>query len=209
MLDLVLVLALSARCAPAVSPHTLAAIAHAESRFEPLAIGVNRGAQIRQPRSAPEAVAVARRLIAEGANIDLGLAQINSANLSWLGLSVEDAFDPCRNLAAAATVLRTGFRPATDAASDRQAALRVALSRYNTGDPARGFRNGYVARVEASAARLGLGAMTPDPAEIPVQLTGAAEPERAAPWDVFGRARASPVLLFSETSQPSIRSLIP
>lgn len=208
MLDLAIVLALSAQCAPGVSPHTLAAIAHAESRFEPLAIGVNRGARIRQPRSAPEAVAVARRLMADGANIDLGLAQINSANLSWLGLSVEEAFDPCRNLAAAATVLRRGFRPASDAASDRQAALRVALSRYNTGDPVRGFRNGYVARVEASAARLGLAVITPDPVAGPLQLA-AAEPERPASWDVFGHGRASPVLLFSDTLQPSDRSLVP
>ena len=40
------------------------------------------------------------------------MAQINSDNLDWLGLSVEAAFDPCRNLAAAGVVLRAGYRPA-------------------------------------------------------------------------------------------------
>ena len=124
MLDLALVLALSAQCAPGVSPQTLAAIAHTESRFNPLAIGVNRGAAVRQPRTREEAGRVARRLIASGANIDLGLAQINSSNLGWLRLSVEDAFDPCRNLTAAGTVLRAGFDPASTA-FDRQQALRV------------------------------------------------------------------------------------
>ena len=124
MLDLALVLALSAQCAPGVSPQTLAAIAHTESRFNPLAIGVNRGAAVRQPRTREEAGRVARRLIASGANIDLGLAQINSSNLGWLRLSVEDAFDPCRNLTAAGTVLRAGFDPASTA-FDRQQALDI------------------------------------------------------------------------------------
>ena len=43
MLELAAVLALSQACAPSVAPETLAAIAHVESRFDPLAIGVNRG----------------------------------------------------------------------------------------------------------------------------------------------------------------------
>ena len=94
MLDLAAVLALSQACAPSVAPETLAAIAHVESRFDTLAIGVNGGGR-RPPRAgdAPEAIRTARRLLAQGANIDLGLAQINSDNLAWLGLSVEQAFD--------------------------------------------------------------------------------------------------------------------
>ena len=94
LLDLALVLALSAQCAPGVSPQTLAAIAHTESRFNALAIGANRGGAVRQPRTREEAVRVARRLIASGANIDLGLAQINSSNLGWLRLTVEGRLRP-------------------------------------------------------------------------------------------------------------------
>lgn len=37
--------------------------------------------------------------------VDVGLAQINSSNFSWLGLTMQTAFDPCRNLAAGARVL--------------------------------------------------------------------------------------------------------
>ena len=37
--------------------------------------------------------------------IDVGLAQVNSANFGWLGLTMATAFDPCRNLAAGARVL--------------------------------------------------------------------------------------------------------
>jgi type IV secretion system protein VirB1 len=213
MLDLALVLALSAQCAPGVSPQTLAAIAHAESRFDPLAIGVNRGRAVRQPRTRQEAVRTARDLIAGGSSIDLGIAQINSGNLGRLGLSVEEAFDPCRNLAAAATVLRAGYHPASPSAQDRQRALRVALSRYNTGHPERGFRNGYVARVEASGSRLGLTPpplRNPAPAALDTPVIGAAPVEAPAPaWDVFARSTANPAILFYAVSQTQTRSLLP
>ncbi|MDQ7813602.1 transglycosylase SLT domain-containing protein, partial [Brevundimonas sp.] len=158
-----------------------------------------------------DAARIARGLLARGANLDLGLAQINSANLAWLGLSVEAAFDPCRNLSAAGVVLRAGYRPARD--GDRQAALRVALSRYNTGHPERGVRNGYVARVERAAVALSLAPPAPASdtaaAEAPVVVLPATPsassrtPETPA-WDVFGRARFSATLAFAP-SEPSWR----
>lgn len=37
--------------------------------------------------------------------IDVGLAQVNSSNFGWLGLTMQTAMDPCRNLAAGARVL--------------------------------------------------------------------------------------------------------
>ncbi|MEN5229718.1 lytic transglycosylase domain-containing protein [Brevundimonas naejangsanensis] len=196
MLDLAAVLLLSQTCAPGVAPGTLAAIAHVESRFDPLAIGINRGPRpSRRARTAQEAATVARDLIARGGNVDLGLAQINSANLGWLRLSVEDAFDPCRNLEAAGVVLRDGYRPRGQAAGERQRALRVALSRYNTGDASRGFRNGYVGKVETAAIRLNLALHPPSPPAAPApspELTPSLPPPS---WDVFAHARA--VLVFS------------
>lgn len=212
MLDLALVLTLSAQCAPGISPATLAAIAHAESRFNPLAIGVNRGAAVRQPRTRSEAIQVAQRLISAGTNIDLGLGQINSSNLAWLNLSIEDAFDPCRNLAAAATVLRAGYDTASWP-NNPQHALRVALSRYNTGHPARGFRNGYVARVEASAARLGLigSDASPTPGTVSSSPSRPGPPIAALPpdWDVFARSRGSPSILFTPAAPPETWSVRP
>lgn len=208
LLDLNLILSLSQACAPQVAPETLAAIAYAESRFNPIAIGVNRGPHpVRQPRDAAEAARVARSLLARGANLDLGVAQINSANLDWLGLSVEAAFDPCRNLAAAGVVLRAGYRPSSD--GDRQAALRVALSRYNTGHPERGFRNGYVARVERAAATLSLAPLTAPAADVAAGAPLAPSdphPDFPQAWDVFGRARFSAALAFAP-SDPSWRVL--
>ena len=89
-------LALAQECAPAVHPQTLAAIVKIESGFKPFAIGINKGTATlkRQPESKEEAVKTAKELIAGGHNIDMGLGQINSANLRRLGLTVKDVFDP-------------------------------------------------------------------------------------------------------------------
>jgi type IV secretion system protein VirB1 len=148
-------LTLAPVCAPAVSPTTLLAIAKVESGLDPWAIGVNGSPVIKvRPTSAAEATQRAAALIAAGRDIDLGLTQINVRNLGRLGLTIADAFDPCRNLAASAVVLQTGYAAARATGAAAQPALRQALSRYNTGDQARGFRNGYVTRVLAAAANL-------------------------------------------------------
>jgi type IV secretion system protein VirB1 len=178
-LDPAAVLALAAACAPQVAPETLLAVAQVESRLDPLAIGVNGpGGGASRPRTRAQAVEQATGLIAAGRSIDLGLAQINARNLGWLGLSVADAFDPCRSLAASARVLAMGYRRAAPPAGREQAGLRVALSYYNTGHPTRGVANGYVARVVAAAR-------TPT-AQASHDLVAAEPPPT---WDVFGRAR--------------------
>jgi type IV secretion system protein VirB1 len=172
------VIGLALRCAPNVAPQTLLAVARVESGLNPLALGVNHGgARIAPPQSRAEAIERATALISQGANLDLGLAQINSANLARLGMTVGDAFDPCRNLAAAGTVLEAGYRSARRLQPDAQRALRTALSLYNTGDVVRGFKNGYVARVERSAADSPAPVVAP---RIPP------EPQQTAPWDAFG-----------------------
>jgi len=173
------ILSLALSCAPSVAPETLLAVVRAESAFNPWAIGVNHGGPaVSPPRNREEAVATAQDLAARGANFDVGLAQINSVTLARLGLPLAEAFDPCRNLATAARVLGADYQAATRQSPEPQTALRTAFSLYNTGDPGRGFRNGYVARVEAAAA------MAPAaPAPRP-------EPPSPPAWDVFAHARA-------------------
>lgn len=151
-LEPALVLALAVQCAPRVAPETVLAVAHAESALDPLAIGVNDGAPVRlRPQTPAEAAGLARDLIAQGRDIDLGLGQINVRNLARLGLTLEAAFDPCQNLAASARILEEGYRRGVARVGAGQPALRIALSYYNTGDPQRGERNGYVRRVVAHA----------------------------------------------------------
>jgi type IV secretion system protein VirB1 len=166
---------LAGQCAPNVASETLAAVARTESAFRPLAIGINGpGGGSVQPSTVAEAVERASTLIAAGRSVDLGLMQINNRNLAWLGLTIADAFDPCRSIAAGAKVL-------------------TAFSGYNTGHPQRGFSNGYVARVVASHQRnSGDPAAAVAPAAAPVAAAPTTSPAPADHWDVWALPAPAP-----------------
>jgi len=138
---------LALQCAPQVASSTLAAIVRTESGFNPYAIGVVRGRLLRQPTSLDEAIATVRALDANGWNYSVGLAQVNRSNWPRLGLKPQNAFDPCRNLAAGAAILQDCFRQARASQADVQQALRQSLSCYASGDFSTGYRTGYVQRV--------------------------------------------------------------
>lgn len=160
-------LQLAAACAPGLAPETLAAIARTESALDSFAIGVNGpGGGAVRVETKQDAVARAKALISAGWSVDLGVMQINSKNLAWLGLSIEEAFDACRSIAAGAKVL-------------------TAYSGYNTGSPTRGFTNGYVQRV------LSAGGVTSETTEVtaPVPAAAPVPPPCAPEWDSWALAR--------------------
>jgi type IV secretion system protein VirB1 len=134
-------------CAPNVAPITLQAIVRVESGGNPMALNINgvrvQPAAARYPR---EAAQVAKNYITRGYSVDIGLMQVNSRNLAALGITVEQALDPCTNIRAAATILTADYAEAARTRGDGQPAMQAALSAYNTGDLHRGFANGYVAR---------------------------------------------------------------
>ena len=148
-------IALFNECAPMVNKELLMAIVRTESDFRPLAIGINtKGALRQQPKTKAEAASLAKGLIRQGHNIDLGLAQINSANLARLSLTVDDAFDPCKNISAAGHLLQSDFKRALIAGYQGDAALIAGISAYNTGSFTRGIKNGYVKKVILSFDRI-------------------------------------------------------
>ena len=215
------ILALASQCAPSVAPETVLAIIQTESSGEPFALNVNGGRQPAPQTNAVDAAATARRYVAAGYSVDLGLGQINSRNMRWLGLSWETVFDPCTNVAALARVLTTNYNAAR-AGRDPQSALRVALSMYNTGSQTRGFRNGYVAKVVGNAGVANSGVsytstMPAAPAPASGDLPELLISENAAPqapatmsrppppprWNVFERAaydRETQILAENERS---------
>lgn len=142
------VVALVSRCAPQVHPTTMLSLVKVESAFQPFLIGVNTSPRRSiSAASAAAAAFTARELIAKGSNIDMGYAQVNSANLARLKLTVEQVFDPCTNIRTGARILTENYvrlRPTVDT---DQAALDAALSAYNTGKPVDGLANGYVSAV--------------------------------------------------------------
>jgi type IV secretion system protein VirB1 len=125
-------LAVALQCAPAVDPHMLVGIAQSESGLETKILHDNSTGKVLRGASILEAAA---QLIAAGHSVDLGLMQINSHNLSLLGLSLTDAFDACHSIASAARLIQL-------------------FSRYNTGSPVRGIENGYAMKVLASIGRV-------------------------------------------------------
>jgi type IV secretion system protein VirB1 len=168
---------LAQACAPLVAPQTMAAIVKTESQFQPLAIGINNRAQLaHQPKSKEEAIITATSLLAKGYNIDMGLGQVNSANLIKTGLSVEDAFEPCKNLAAAAKILHSNYQAASRKVEGEQPTLYAALSAYNTGSFTKGFKNGYVQKVLNNAALATTNQVVPAIVTIPLTETNAAKP---------------------------------
>jgi type IV secretion system protein VirB1 len=201
------ILALASQCAPTVAPETVLAIIQTESSGEQFALNVNGGRQPARQTNAADAAATARRYVAAGYSVDLGLGQINSRNMRWLGLTWETVFNPCTNVAALARVLTTNYN-SVKAGRDPQTALRVALSMYNTGSQTRGFRNGYVAKVVGNAGVAYTAAFYRDepavaiaaPASVDLRENLAAEnavltapilKARPAPppkWNVFERA---------------------
>jgi type IV secretion system protein VirB1 len=198
------ILGLALQCAPNVSPQTVAAIVQTESRGRPLALYVNGSRQPATQVNAADAAATARRFVAAGYSVDLGLGQINSRNMRKLGLTWETVFDPCTNIAALGQILTQNYRSVSDGRHP-QTALRLAISLYNTGSTSRGFRNGYVAKVVGNAGVAdGVTADYPQPTPRPTiagDVRRAAIAENAPPperrtllpapppaWNLFERA---------------------
>jgi len=145
MIDLILA------CAPNVAPVTIQEIIRVESKGDPLAVNINtrKGVKLRPTikiTTAKHAIAVTHAAIARGHTVDMGYMQINSKNLKGLGYTVEDMFDPCKNIAAGAKVLTNAYAEELPRHKNEQAALMAALSKYNTGNRRDGFSNGYVYR---------------------------------------------------------------
>ena len=153
ILSLAVAAGLADKCAPRVARETLLSVVYHESRLDTLVIADNTTGQRFHLPSRPQAIATAKALIARGHSIDMGIGQINSRTAPDLGLSVPDAFDACRNMAAAATLLERNYRKVGGGGS-AQTSLAAMLSMYNTGNAWRGFGNGYVGRVYQAAATI-------------------------------------------------------
>ncbi len=208
-LPLAVVLQLIASCAPTVAPSTMASVLRTESGFDPNELHVNgpNGGDIHPATKADAIVQAIDLIVVQRKSVDLGLGQVNSGNLASLGLSVADALDPCKNLAAAAKILSAGYITASQTQADPQQALRTALSRYNTGDPARGFANGYVGKVERSAQyvvpAISVATAAPDAPDGP---TAPVQPVQSQPlppsWDAFGMAALHSASAFAPPGNP-------
>jgi type IV secretion system protein VirB1 len=162
VLSIPVALAIALHCAPTADPAMVVGITRQESGLDPLTLRDNTSDEVRR---GPGVIEAARHLITAGHSVDLGAWQINSRNLSLLGLGVADAFEPCKAAAAAARLIEL-------------------FSRYNTGSPSRVIANGY-ARAVLAAIRA-VKAAGPVPPAIPA----AAQSSTSAPYPF---ARLAPI----------------
>lgn len=212
---------LAQNCAPQVAAETIAAIVSVESGFQPFAIRINTDRPLaEQPKTRAEAIETATALIAEGHDIDLGLAGINSGNLHRLGLSVSDTFDFCLNIKATGSLLQGYYQIALQSgATTAQAEAVMLRSYFGNGDAAVGEMVGYDKKVMAERKRLSgqLGNLEIAETQTKALPTREREGESSAAmtdshpaeqiqnrvqvsvprWDVYNVGRRSSVLVFS------------
>jgi len=149
-------------CAPQVDSTTQAAIIAVESGGSPWLLHDDNDGRIYAPQSRQQAEAAVNALVTRDREfygvrdrgIDVGLAQINTTNLSMLGLHAADLLEPCANLNASARILVDAYvRERAVLAKDAgwhgdEVALRHALQVYNSGRPE--GDDGYVRAVYAT-----------------------------------------------------------
>ncbi|MBA8840608.1 lytic transglycosylase domain-containing protein [Ochrobactrum sp. RH2CCR150] len=200
-------------CAPMVQIETLAAVVSLESKFQPFNIRINSGKPVAaQPASKAEAIEIATSLIAGLQDIQIGLGGIGVEQLQRLNLSVSDAFDPCLNLKATATLLDGYYRLAQRFGRDPEGAEMVMLqSYYGRDDPSIGEMVRYDEQVRDEAKRLSprlksLVLVEPNredarkdqaKEQAAVKIgTKVTQNEEPVTWDVFRSRRLSSVLVF-------------
>ncbi|NNU63857.1 transglycosylase SLT domain-containing protein [Rhizobium sp. WYCCWR 11152] len=207
---------LAQNCAPMVEIRTLAAVISLESGFKPFAIRINSGAPLeRQPASKAEAIELATSLVADGQDVQIGLGGIGLDELRRLKLSISDAFDPCMNVKATATLLDGYYRLALRAGADAMQAENVMLqSYYGRDDPSVGEMIKYdeqirqeMVRLPSDLASLAIAEPREEAARAEPSATREISPAaqflpqsgEAASWDVFNAQRSSQVLVFQKS----------
>jgi type IV secretion system protein VirB1 len=136
---------------PNVDIEIVQQIIQIESNNKPFSINVNKDGKSFisfTPKTKEEALGLVKDYINGGLSVDIGLMQVNSNNLTlkvFSGLSLEDLFDPCKNIKAGSDIFYMAYAK-TDENLSKEERTNLALSVYNTGDEKNGFKNGYVAK---------------------------------------------------------------
>jgi len=125
--------ALLERCAPQVSPVTMAALVAQESGGDPYTLDDDSTHIVYHPVSYAGAARLAAQLIGAGHSVDLGLAQVNSGWLAPLRLTAAELLEPCENLRAGSLILLRAWRAA--GAGPRAKRLARTLAIYHSGNP--------------------------------------------------------------------------
>lgn len=204
---------LLAQCVPSVHPSTMGAIIRTESRGNAYALSDDgpshlpwrlRKTMLRSfnPASFEEAVRITNGLVRDGHIVGLGLAQVNSRNLAKMGLTVEQALDPCTNLNAGGQILTKFYLQALRKYGNADKALIAAISAYNTGDFVAGIENGYVGKVVRAGytvPSLRVGGSNRGPVKMASRSPKAKRQAGPTARDILNAAKNSPITVAFES----------
>lgn len=189
ILETAMLMGLLGQCQHRVETDILKRLIDIESSRNPYAIAVVGATAVTQPQNQRDAIAIAHDLDSKGVNYSLGLMQINKHNLATYGLTIETAFDGCRNIQAGAAIYAACLTRAesTYPSKSREALLNDAASCYYSGNFTRGYQpdhNGvsYVSRFQSTTPTLTQS--VPPPSKSAIEDISPST--TAQPWDVFG-----------------------
>ncbi|WP_213957508.1 lytic transglycosylase domain-containing protein [Variovorax sp. dw_954] len=192
--------ALLQECAPQVSPVLMQALVRTESAWQQFAIGMDKAqGAVKQPASLPEAVAKAKELAAGGRKFSVGLAQIHVSNVALYGMTWEQAFDACQNLAVGQKILWNFYHRASASGYTGVAAIWAALRGYNSGGVGRAISDEYANRIFAYMSS------APPRVQIAggVSITKASAESTATPVNSGKARRPSEALEIFEKTKPA------
>ncbi|MGF1868445.1 lytic transglycosylase domain-containing protein [Photobacterium indicum] len=195
VLEATVLMGLLGQCQNSVEPDILKRLIDIESSSNPNAIAIIGAASISQPATPLDAINIAHDLDSKKFNYSVGLMQINKHNFAPQGLTIETAFDSCRNIQAGANIFADCFERAKTQSPNkpRDALLNDAASCYYSGNFTRGYQpdsNGisYIDRFNGLASsstikRSDVKSTTPVSKAAIEDLSPSTTNQ---PWDVFG-----------------------
>lgn len=193
ILELATVISLLGQCQNQVEPSVLKRIIDTESSSRPFAIAVVGADSVSQPKTKEDAIQIAKDLEEGGFNFSVGLMQVNKNNFHAHGLTIESAFDSCKNIEAGAAIYSDCYHRAKKKypSKPNKELLDDAASCYYSGNFLRGYKPegskklSYVDKFNTAKPLPKNGVIKESyPSEevqhVPVKS------QQVQPWDVFG-----------------------
>ena len=121
-------------CASIIQPDTMHALVSTESAYNPYAIAIVNGSQLKsQPKTKEEAEKIIDDLEAKSINYSVGLGQVNKVNFEKYGVSGKELLEPCKNLQISSQILQKCYNASPNKS------VAEALSCYYAGNFSFGF----------------------------------------------------------------------
>ncbi len=195
LLELSALIPLLNTCQSQVDASILKRLIDSESARNPYAIAIVGTKPVNHPKTKLEAIQIATNLEKQGYKYSLGLMQIYKENFPAYGMTIESAFDACKNIEVGADIYAKCYQRAKTQAPNKahQQLLDDAASCYYANNFTRGYQGegekglSYVEKFNR-AKKLPSSTILESYDSIPESSQPAkpTPPKHTHAWDVFG-----------------------